>query len=279
MSDKEGSGSPADDRERRAPEKNWFTNQVAPLDENLVRNTGNRAKSPFPEGFEDRYFTRAGRNEVTVYADSRGDKELFRDTGDRLKTKESSELAVKAMIETAQHREWQSIKVRGSNEFKREVWLEGQARGMTIKGYRPNELDIQEMKNRELRFLSNGISRHRPTSVKTDRAAREQGETRSRIPTRDPKEREKRELVEAIIERDLRKQFPHDPHQITENMERARKSLDERDARGEKLPSLKVREVREFEVIKDQPLQSVSMDQIKQNVKRQQRDKDMEKVR
>lgn len=276
MSDKEESGSHADDRERKAREKNWFTNQVAPLDEDLVRNPGDRPKSSFPEGFEDRYFTKPGRNEVTIYADSKGDKELFRDTGDRLKTKEPSELAVKAMVETAQHREWQSITLRGSNEFKRDVWLEGQARSMDVKGYRPSELDMQEMKNREQRYLQNEMSRHGPTPVKTDH---EHEETRSRISTHDPKEQERRELVEAIIERDLRKQFPDDPHQVLENMERARRSLDERDARGEKLPDLKVREVREFEVVKDHSLQSVSMDQIKQNVKRQQRDKDIEKVR
>ncbi len=45
--------------------------------------------------------------------------------------------------------------MKGIEEFRREAWLEGQGRGISVTGYKPNELDLQELKKREQMFLRN----------------------------------------------------------------------------------------------------------------------------
>lgn len=49
------------------------------------------------------------------------------------------------------------MEIAGSKEFRREAWLEGQARGIAVKGYQPNELDWQEVSRREQSHLKNEI--------------------------------------------------------------------------------------------------------------------------
>ena len=53
------------------------------------------------------------------------------------------------MVSVAQHRQWTSLHVRGSVEFRREAWLEANARGMEVQGYQPTELDRQTLADRQ----------------------------------------------------------------------------------------------------------------------------------
>lgn len=52
------------------------------------------------------------------------------------------------MVSVAQHRQWDSLQVRGSVEFRREAWLEAGARGLEVQGYQPTELDRQTLADR-----------------------------------------------------------------------------------------------------------------------------------
>ncbi len=52
------------------------------------------------------------------------------------------------MIELAAHRGWSSMKVKGPEEFRREMWIEGTAQGIDVKGYRPNDKDRAEAERR-----------------------------------------------------------------------------------------------------------------------------------
>jgi hypothetical protein len=52
------------------------------------------------------------------------------------------------MVSVAQHRQWESLQVRGSVEFRRETWLEAGARGLEVQGYQPTELDRQTLADR-----------------------------------------------------------------------------------------------------------------------------------
>lgn len=274
----------ADDRDRVSREDDQRKTQMVSLDADLARDAdrrdGDEEKKPktrYPDQFEDRYFIKEGNGETTVYADSKGDRELFRDSGDRMRAKDASELAVKAMVETAQHREWQRMDVRGSREFKREVWLEGQARGIQVKGYKPNDLDRQELKNRGQQFLKNDLSRGDEGDLKEDAITHEREE--SGMPERAVNEQTNRHLVEATIERGLNRQFPKDPDKVAVAMRLAREHLDSRKAQGEKLPDLKVRETREVELSKEQRPQKITVSAIRENMKRQEQDKDIEKAR
>ncbi|MCC8976869.1 LPD7 domain-containing protein, partial [Bradyrhizobium brasilense] len=96
-----------------------------------------------------------------VYADSKGEKELFRDNGDQLKTKIADSQSIKLMLDTAQHRGWEAVKVRGTEDFRREAWLEASARGVAVNGYKPTELDRQELARREKAYLRNEMTEDR----------------------------------------------------------------------------------------------------------------------
>ncbi len=65
----------------------------------------------------------------------------FEDHGTKLETKTDNENVASAMVKVALARGWDEIKVTGSETFKREVWFEAAARGMSVKGYTPNDAD------------------------------------------------------------------------------------------------------------------------------------------
>lgn len=112
-----------------------------------------------PFDIESRFYVREDRNgDRRIFADSKGTLEIFQESENRLRTKHNDEHAVRLMLDTAAHRGWSSITVKGSKEFRREAWLEGQARGIAVGGYKPNDLDLQELKQREQAHLRNEIA-------------------------------------------------------------------------------------------------------------------------
>ncbi len=112
----------------------------------------------FPDEITSRYYIREDHGGTQrVFADSKGEREVFQDNGEKLRAKSFDAQGVRLMIETAAHRGWTSIEITGSKEFRRESWLEGQAHGISVKGYQPTELDWQDLARREQSYLRNEI--------------------------------------------------------------------------------------------------------------------------
>ncbi|MGO1164273.1 LPD7 domain-containing protein [Brucella sp. C7-11G] len=112
----------------------------------------------FPIEITRRYYIREDHGGTQrVFADSKGEREVFQDNGEKLRAKSFDAQGVRLMIETAAHRGWTSIEITGSKEFRRETWLEGQAHGISVKGYQPTELDWQDLARREQSYLRNEI--------------------------------------------------------------------------------------------------------------------------
>jgi Large polyvalent protein-associated domain 7 len=86
--------------------------------------------------------------EARLYADERGEFLAFKVTDDRLVTRLAAAEVIRDMVSVAQHRQWESLQVRGSVEFRREAWLEAGARGLEVQGYQPTELDRQTLADR-----------------------------------------------------------------------------------------------------------------------------------
>ena len=86
--------------------------------------------------------------EARLYADERGEYLAFKVTDDRLVTRLAAAEVIRDMVRVAQHRQWESLQVRGSVEFRREAWLEAGARGLGVQGYQPTELDRQTLADR-----------------------------------------------------------------------------------------------------------------------------------
>lgn len=70
------------------------------------------------------------------------DKVAFEDSGKTLKTDSNDKEIARSMIELAQAKKWDTIKVKGTEEFKRTVWLEASLKGMNVNGYKPKDVDI-----------------------------------------------------------------------------------------------------------------------------------------
>lgn len=89
----------------------------------------------------------AGLNNQYLKAD---DKYHFRDKGGnvafevqdkKLVTQHDTPAVVSSMIDLAETRGWSSLKLTGTDEFKREAWLQARLRDFEVSGYRPTKLD------------------------------------------------------------------------------------------------------------------------------------------
>jgi hypothetical protein len=109
-----------------------------------------------PDRIRRKYYLVASENgkhgpdkEARLYADERGEYLAFKVTEDRLITRLAAAEVIHDMVTVAEHRQWDSIQVRGSVEFRREAWLEAGARGIEVQGYQPTDLDRQALADRQ----------------------------------------------------------------------------------------------------------------------------------
>ncbi|GJI93126.1 LPD7 domain-containing protein [Duganella hordei] len=75
------------------------------------------------------------------YFRDRGQALAFEDLGRRIATVHNDPDVARSMVDLAQAKGWSSLKVKGSDVFKSEVWLLAAQRGMDVSGYRPKEID------------------------------------------------------------------------------------------------------------------------------------------
>lgn len=87
----------------------------------------------------------------------RGDtsRVAFTESTFRLATDTNSPSVARSMVDVAEARNWQALRVSGSEDFRRLVWLEAAARGVKTLGYEPNPADLERLKvERELRQVN-----------------------------------------------------------------------------------------------------------------------------
>jgi Large polyvalent protein-associated domain 7 len=83
------------------------------------------------------------------YSDYQQKSEVMRAKPQQITTKLDDRQTVSAMLDLAQSRGWQTVKLRGSEAFKREVWVQAQVRGIKAEGYQPKNTDLQEADRRK----------------------------------------------------------------------------------------------------------------------------------
>jgi hypothetical protein len=78
----------------------------------------------------------------------RGDmsRVAFTETTFRLATDTNSPSVARSMVDVAQARNWQALRISGHEDFKRLVWLEASVRGVKTLGYEPQRADIELLK-------------------------------------------------------------------------------------------------------------------------------------
>ncbi|MBN3859497.1 hypothetical protein GKC56_02960 [Neisseriaceae bacterium PsAf] len=81
----------------------------------------------------------------------------FKDFGNQLKTQKTDEQTVRNMIDIAQAKNWQSIKVKGSREFKLKAWIIASERGIEISVFKPNAQELAQL-DKFTQSFTNSIS-------------------------------------------------------------------------------------------------------------------------
>lgn len=69
------------------------------------------------------------------------EKLAFTDMNNKLRAHEEHHEIVNALVDIAKSRGWESITVRGSEEFRKQVWMRASVQGMEVAGYKPTEVD------------------------------------------------------------------------------------------------------------------------------------------
>lgn len=92
----------------------------------------------------------------------------FEDRGRRLATEHNDPMVARSMVELAHAKNWDSIKVKGTDEFRREVWLSASFRGIDVQGYEPRDVDVArlaelrgELKPKKENSIEQGLSREK----------------------------------------------------------------------------------------------------------------------
>jgi hypothetical protein len=88
---------------------------------------------------QNKYHLRDRNNEIA-----------FEDKGNTLTTKLNDPDIIASMIDLAQSKGWQTLKIDGSKEFKAEAWLQAAARGIDVKGHEPSPLDLAKLTDLKL---------------------------------------------------------------------------------------------------------------------------------
>jgi len=80
------------------------------------------------------------------FRDSSQKDPTFKDGGTRLVGRDAS--VAGELVEIAEHRQWDRLRVSGSEAFRREVWKAAMARGIEVEGYSPTKVEIEEARRR-----------------------------------------------------------------------------------------------------------------------------------
>jgi hypothetical protein len=97
---------------------------------------------------------------------------VFQDKGNKLSTPKNDAQTISDMLDVAQAKNWGSIKISGSAEFKRQMWLEANLRGIATSGYKPSKEDLALLANQRENRSRNSIE-HQPLAPEPNKPAQE----------------------------------------------------------------------------------------------------------
>jgi len=91
-----------------------------------------------PRSIAQSYVEMEGR----FYSKEKPPRVMFEDKGDKLTTSRTDSKSISDMVALAKAKQWETLKVTGSQEFRREAWLQAESLGIKVKGYTPKEADL-----------------------------------------------------------------------------------------------------------------------------------------
>lgn len=133
------------DRENRQDPASLQVGKPAPAaqqDDPFADHEQTTFKPVVPEKVAKSYVEVEGK----YYFAGRPDALAFVDKGARLQTKLSNAQVAGSMVDIAESRGWTELQVKGTQDFRREAWLEAASRGLEVRGYKPREEDLARLK-------------------------------------------------------------------------------------------------------------------------------------
>ncbi|PLX76760.1 MAG: hypothetical protein C0607_03605 [Azoarcus sp.] len=137
-------GDDVDERKARGASSRDEAEKTAPARERASdKDRGERDEKHFatPEMLRKRFL----QAENKFYFRDDENKLAFEDKGKRLATEHNDPEIARSMVELAEAKGWNSIKLKGTDEFKREVWLQASLKGMAIQGFQPRDVDLARL--------------------------------------------------------------------------------------------------------------------------------------
>ena len=83
---------------------------------------------------------------------------MFEDKGEKLATSTTNKEAVADMVAYAKAKQWDSLKLSGSQEFRREAWLQAESQGIKTQGYTPKQADLAALDTLRQERSTNAIT-------------------------------------------------------------------------------------------------------------------------
>ena len=156
--------------ERAAPQQAVVNTieRVAKREAELDTTKRQRSEPPLEDRFN--VVTRFARGRDYHFRDVPG-KVAFKERWLSMQTSVDAPAVVKAMLDRAQERGWEAIRVKGSEEFQRQAWIAATARGIKAVGYEPTHGDRAAM-NEERARLSRDDIKSLPQTMPTRSPAR-----------------------------------------------------------------------------------------------------------
>jgi hypothetical protein len=71
---------------------------------------------------------------------------VFHDQGDKLTTSTVDKTGIADMVLYSKAKQWDSLKLTGSQEFRREAWLQAESQGIKTQGFTPRAQDLAALK-------------------------------------------------------------------------------------------------------------------------------------
>lgn len=117
-----------------------------------------------------------GRTEYRFRGDS--SRVAFTESTFRLATDTNSPSVARSMVDVAQTRNWKGLRVSGSEDFRRLVWLEASVRGVKAIGYEPNPADLEVLRREQQARQNNRIEPTKEPPAATTAAKTEKSSAR-----------------------------------------------------------------------------------------------------
>ena len=119
--------------------------------ENALDRGQKEAERGQPEQKESEFLTPESIRKRFIQADNKyfyredENRLAFEDKGKRLATSHNDPEVARSMVELAEAKGWDAVKINGSEAFKRTVWLQASLRGMEVNGFQPKTVDLAKL--------------------------------------------------------------------------------------------------------------------------------------